>query len=102
MCCLFPKSTATEELRSFRTSNCRHSPDLHQRLARRATSPLSSFWRRKFLQLYFTVFAINSPVILGPVPKATATFANLQLHAQFHDRFSIKASSPVSSVLFFS
>jgi len=33
-------------------------------------------------------------MILGAVPKTTASFANLQLHAQIHLDFSVIACNP--------
>jgi hypothetical protein len=58
-------------------------------LPRRAAPALAALGRRKFLQFDFTTTAINALLSLGAVPKTSASFANLQLHAYFHDRFSV-------------
>jgi hypothetical protein len=39
--------------------------------------------------------AINANLSLVAVPKTAATLANLQLHAQFHDEFSVFQPTPV-------
>jgi hypothetical protein len=86
---------ATERLRSLRTPCClSHRPNFGKLLVARPSAPPATFRRWKISQFGFTFTAINSPLSLGPEPKATATFANLQLHAHFHDRFSAYLSSP--------
>jgi hypothetical protein len=99
--CLLPKPLPTEGLRSLRTSLCfNRRPDSGMWLPGRASTTLPGFWRRKVFQFYFTLLAINSAHSLGTVPKTTAPLANLQLHAQFHDQFSVFSSSPAEAFLF--
>ena len=43
-----------------------------------------AIWR-PFLAELLVLFAIDAIERLGTVPKTTASFANLQLHAHFHD-----------------
>src|SRR5664279_4501733 len=93
-CCLLPKRSVTGGLRSFDTPHCfSYRPDAYERLARRAPAPLSALRRWKVLQFCLASTAIHPPVGLIPVPKTTATFANLQLHAQLHDEILRMLSS---------
>jgi hypothetical protein len=93
-----PKRPATGVLRSLRTSRCfSHCPNPGELLAAWASTALAALRRWKVLQFCFTFLAINTPNGLGAVPKTTAPLANLQMHAQFHDCFSVFASSPDGS-----
>jgi hypothetical protein len=92
---LLPKPLATGVLHSLCTPYCLcHCPNPGHWLTGRTTAPLSALRRRKLTQFCFTVPAINTPLGLGTVPKTAAPLANFQLHAQFHDIFSIVASFP--------
>jgi hypothetical protein len=77
-------------LRSSHTScGFRHCPYAEHRLTQRTPTPLSAFRRWEIQQFCLTRSAIYSPKVLSTVPKATTPFANFQLHAQFHDLFSV-------------
>ena len=77
------------------TSGCfSHRPDSDQRLAPGSSAPFATFWSWKVLQFSFTFSAIHTSLGLGAVPKATASLANFQMHAQFHDVFSVFPFSP--------
>ncbi len=92
---LLPTPLATGGLRSLRTSCClNHRPHPGERFAAWAPASFAAFRRWKFLQFDFTLPAIHAFLILGTVPKTTAPLANFQMHAQFHDCFSVFASSP--------
>jgi hypothetical protein len=88
-------------LRTFRFHSNRPNPG--KRLTAWASAPLAAFRRWKVLQFCFTPKAIHAPLGLSAVPKASAPLANFQLHAQFHDCFSVFASAPggFAFVLFF-
>jgi hypothetical protein len=93
--CNLPKLPATEGRRSLCTPVCFcHGPDSDQRSACRASTPFTAFRSWKVFQFGLTFPAINTPLCLGAVPKTTAPFANFQLHAQFHDGFSVFSSCP--------
>ena len=100
--CLLPKPTATAVLRSFRTP-CRrcNGPNPYLRFIAWPPAPPSRNRLRKVPQLHLTFLAINRPLGLGTIPKATAPLANLQLHAHFHDGFSVNRSSARSVFLSF-
>ena len=94
--CTLPKPLPTGRLRSLRTSHCfNRGPDSGMRLPGWASATLPGFRRRKVFQFYFTLLAIHTFLSMGTVPKTAAPFANFQLHAQFHDDFSIFSSYPV-------
>ena len=77
------------------TSSCiRHRPDPDQRLAPWSSAPFAAFRSWKVLQFSFTFPAVHAPLSLGAVAKTTASLANLQMHAQIHDQFSIFPCSP--------
>lgn len=95
---LFPRSRATGARRSQRTPNFfRNGPDASQRLPRRAAPTLTALRRRKVLQPGFTSTAIHAPLSLSSIPKASASFTNFQMYAQFHDLVSISAIPPRDS-----
>src|SRR6185437_9999793 len=99
VCNSIPEPKAIAGLCSLHASrNFRHRPNLGQRSASRTTAPLPAFRGWKLLQLLFTIPAVHAAVCLGTVPKTPAPFADLQLHAQLHDRFSID-SSPAGTSL---
>jgi hypothetical protein len=88
---LFPTSKATGALRSFRPpSHFTYRPNSNKRFAARPSAPLPRLRRRKVLQFRFTLLAVHSPLCLGPIPKTTASLTYFQLHAQFHQGFSVK------------
>jgi hypothetical protein len=92
---LLPKPLPTGGLRSLRTSQCfKGRPDPGMRLSSWTPAPLPALRRRKILQFNYTLPAINTSLSLGTVPKTAAALANLQLHAQFHDYFSVVVSFP--------
>src|ERR1035441_2013212 len=93
--CLLPKPLATGVLRSLRASRCiSHCPTPGGRLAAWTPTPLPALRRWKVLQFCLTPQAVHTPLGLGAVPKTAAPLANFQLNAQFHDCFSVFASSP--------
>ena len=72
------------------TSRCfRHRPNTGQGFAGWTPAPFTALGSGKILQLFLTFAAVNTPLGLGAVPKTTAPLANFQLHAQFHDEFSV-------------
>jgi hypothetical protein len=86
---------ATERLRSLHAPCClSHRPNFGKLLAPRAPARLSTLGRWKIVQFCFTFLAINTLLGLGPKPKASTPFTNLQIYAHFHDRFSAYLSSP--------
>jgi hypothetical protein len=91
--CSLPKSLATvvrRVLRSFGTPDrFSHRPRLDQRFAGWTPAPFAAFRRWKVLEYGFTFLAVNTPLGLGAVPKTAAPLANFQVHAQFHDGFSV-------------
>ena len=90
-----PKAWAIGELRSLRTSRgFGYCPNLLQLLTRRTAAAFAARrgWKRS--QFRRTLLAVHTLVCLSAVPKTTASFANFQLYAHFHDGFSILLSSP--------
>jgi hypothetical protein len=101
--CSLPKSPATEVLRVLRSfgtpERFSHGPHFNQRFAGWTPAPFAAFWRWKVFQPDFTFLAVNTPLGLSAVPKTTAPFANFQVHAQFHDEFSVFSLFPDGFVL---
>ena len=93
--CSLPNLLATEGLRSLRTSSCgSHRPNPDQLFGDGTSAPFPALRRWKVLQFSFAPLAVDTPDGLGSVPKTSAPLANFQLHAQFHDGFSVFVPSP--------
>jgi hypothetical protein len=96
---LLPTPLAVKGLRSLHPPDCLcRLPYAKRKLSQWPPTTFPRFRRRKILQLYLTLPAINTPLSLGAVPKTTAPLANFQLHAHFHDCFSIAAFVPADCV----
>jgi len=81
-----PIPLATGRLRSLHTPCCvSHCPNSGKLREARSSARPATFRRWKLSQFRFTLLAVNTLLSLGPIPKATTPFANLQLHAHFHD-----------------
>ena len=61
-----------------------HRPDLDQRFPAGTPAPLPALRRWKVLQFCFTLLAVNNLLLLlCPVPKTTASLANLSIARAF-------------------
>jgi hypothetical protein len=88
----YPTQSATGVLRSIRTpgSLC-NDPYSSQRSTHSSARPFAALRRRKIPQCFLALPAVHVFFYLRTKPKTTATLANLQLHAHFHDFFSDSA-----------
>jgi len=84
-----PRPPAVEGLRSFSTSSQAQHP--YSWFTQWSAAQPPSFRRRKITESNFTISTINTPMVVGAVPKTTAALADFQLHTQLHDSLSPKA-----------